>query len=65
MPNVIHVARWDHPLLCPSCVSPAQHVAVEVCGYLEVHGTYNLPSNCSYNPIISRVTVVMVLIFGL
>ena len=33
--------------------------------YLEVHGTYNLLSNCSYNPIISRVTVVMGLIFGL
>ena len=27
--------------------------------YLEVHYTYNLLSNCSYNPIISRVTVVM------
>ena len=33
--------------------------------YLEVHGTYNLLNNCSYNPIISRVTVVMGLIFGL
>ena len=33
--------------------------------YLEVHGTYNLLSNCSYNPTISRVTVVMGLIFGL
>ena len=28
-------------------------------GLLEVHGTCNLLSNCSYNPIISRVTVVM------
>ena len=27
--------------------------------YLEVHGTYNLLSNCSYNPIIYRVTVIM------
>ena len=33
--------------------------------YLEVQGTYNLLSNCSYNPIISRVTVVMGLVFGL
>ena len=33
--------------------------------YLEVHCTYNLLSNCSYNPIISRVTVVMGLIFRL
>ena len=33
--------------------------------YLEVHGTYNLLSNCSYNPIIFRVTVVMGLIVGL
>ena len=33
--------------------------------YLEVHGTYNLLSSCSYSPIISRVTVVMGLIFGL
>ena len=33
--------------------------------YLEVHGTYNLLSNCSYNPFISRVTVVMGLILGL
>ena len=31
--------------------------------YLEVHRTYNLLSNCSYNPIISRVAVVMELIF--
>ena len=27
--------------------------------YLEVRRTYNQPSNCSYNAIISRVTVVM------
>ena len=33
--------------------------------YLEVHCTYNLVSNCSYNPNISRVTVVMGLIFRL
>ena len=33
--------------------------------YLEVHGTYNLLSNCSYNTILSRVTVVMGLVFGL
>ena len=30
-----------------------------------VHGTYKLLSNCSYNPIISRVTVVMGLILRL
>ena len=30
--------------------------------YLEVRFTYNLPSNCSYTPIIPRVTVVMGLI---
>ena len=30
--------------------------------YLEVHGTNNLVSNCSYNPIIYRVAVVMRLI---
>ena len=30
--------------------------------YSEVHCTYNLLSNCSYNPIISWVTVVMGLI---
>ena len=29
---------------------------------LEVHCTYNLLSNCSYNPTVSRVTVVMGLI---
>ena len=34
-------------------------------GLLQVHGTYNLLSNCSYNPIISRVTVVAGLICGL
>ena len=34
-------------------------------GLSEVHGTYNLLSSCSHNPIISRVTVVMGLIFGL
>ena len=33
--------------------------------YLEVHYTYNLLSNCSYNPSISRVTVVMELVFRL
>ena len=33
--------------------------------YLEIHGTYKLLSDCSYNPFISRVTVVMELIFGL
>ena len=33
--------------------------------YLEVPCTYNLRSNCSYNPIISRVTVVMGFITGL
>ena len=33
--------------------------------YLEIHRTYNLLSNCSYNPIISRVIVVMGLILGL
>ena len=32
--------------------------------YLEVHCTYNLLSNCSYNQI-SRVTVVMGFIIGL
>ena len=34
-------------------------------GLLEVRSTYNLLSNCSYNPIISRVTVVMGFIIGL
>ena len=33
--------------------------------YLEVHCTYNLLSNCSYNLIISRVTVDMGLIIRL
>ena len=33
--------------------------------YLEVHGTYNLLNNCSYNPTISRVIIVMGLIFWL
>ena len=33
--------------------------------YLEVHCTYKLLSNCRYTPIISRVTVVMGLIFRL
>ena len=32
-------------------------------GLLEVHGTCNLLSTCSYNPTISRGTVVMGLIF--
>ena len=26
--------------------------------YLEVHGTYNLLSNCSYNPNINSITTV-------
>ena len=34
-------------------------------GLLEVGCTYKLLSNCSYNPIISRVTVVMGFIIGL
>ena len=33
--------------------------------YLKVHGTYNLLSNCSYNPLIFRATVVIGLIFRL
>ena len=33
--------------------------------YLEVHCTYNLLSNCSYNQILSRVTVVIGFILGL
>ena len=33
--------------------------------YLEVHCKYNLLSNCSYNPTISRVTVVKGLLFRL
>ena len=33
--------------------------------YLEVHCTSNLLSNCSYKPIISRVAVVMELIYRL
>ena len=33
--------------------------------YLEVRFTYNLLSNCSYKPIISRVTVVMGFTIGL
>ena len=33
--------------------------------YLEVRCTYNLLSNCSYKPIISRVTVVMEFTIGL
>ena len=36
-----------------------------IAAFLEVHCTYNLLSNYSYNPIISRVTVVMGLIFRL
>ena len=35
------------------------------CPYLEVHCTYNLLRNCSYNLSISRVTGVMGLIFRL
>ena len=31
--------------------------------YSEVHCTYNLLSNCSYSPAISRVTVVVEVIF--
>ena len=27
-------------------------------GYLEVHCTYNLLSNCSYNPIVNPITTV-------
>ena len=34
-------------------------------GFGEVHGTYNLLSNCSYKPNISRVTVVMEFMFRL
>ena len=41
------------------------HTVTPEPGYLEVHCTYNLLSNCSYNPIISRVTVVMGLIIRL
>ena len=33
--------------------------------YLEVHCTYNLLRNCSYNPSISRVAILMGLIFRL
>ena len=33
--------------------------------HLEVRCTYNLLSSCSYNPIISRVTVAMGFILGL
>ena len=33
--------------------------------YLEVHFAYNLHSNCSYDPIICRVAVVMGLIIRL
>ena len=36
-----------------------------IAAFLEVHCIYNLLSNCSYTPIISRVTVVMGLIFRL
>ena len=34
-------------------------------GYLEVRCTYNLRSDCSYNPVISRVTVLIGFITGL
>ena len=33
--------------------------------YLEVHGTYNLLSNCSYNIIISPITTITLYIIGL
>ena len=33
--------------------------------YLEVHCTYNLLSNCSYNPIVSPITTVTLDIMGL
>ena len=33
--------------------------------YLEVHGTYNLPSYCRYNPNISPITTVTLDIIGL
>ena len=34
-------------------------------GYLEVHSTYNLLSNCSYNLNISPITIVTLDIIGL
>ena len=43
----------------------SKRVVLDYMGLLEVHGTYNLISNCSYNPNISRVTVLMELILGL
>ena len=46
-----------------ACFRDVGLVAKELRAYLEVHCTYNLLSNCSYNPIISRVTIVMGLIF--
>ena len=33
--------------------------------YLEVHCTYNLLSNCSYNPIVNPITTVTIDIIGL
>ena len=33
--------------------------------YLEVHCTYNLLSNCSYNPIVNPITTVALDILGL
>ena len=41
------------------------HISPDKVQYLEVHCTYNLLSNCSYNLIISRVTIIMGLIFRL
>ena len=43
----------------------ARRWIMEVCRYLEVRFTYNLLRHCSYNPIISRVTVVMGFTIGL
>ena len=48
----------------PEEVGFGVHFLLE-CVYLEVRFTYNLLSNCSYNPIISRVTVVMGFTIGL
>ena len=51
-----------------SLAKPVRHAKrdrLTLCGYLEVRFTYNLLRNCSSNPIISRVTVVMGFTIGL
>ena len=44
---------------------PVRLLAFGLRGYLEVHCTYNLLSNCSYNLNISPIIIVTLDIFGL